>query len=89
MVFVCNPRKNTHCKKTGCYEKNEYPCFATLNPECADAVIIPLDEECKCHSCKYGAYFNSTQGWQCGKFSKEMCAERNGYEPIHVKEDQT
>ena len=82
MIYVCDTGKNTECTKSWCCSGK---CFCTTNSEYASEVIHPLDP-LGCHSCQYGAYFNSTQGWQCGKFSKEMCAERNGYEPIHSKE---
>lgn len=31
-LFLCDPEKNTECKKTGCYIHGG-PCFCTNNPE--------------------------------------------------------
>lgn len=33
-AYPCDPKKNTDCKKTGCYERGG-PCKLTLNPEYA------------------------------------------------------
>ena len=36
-VYLCNPKLNTKCSKTGCgYIREDGPCFRTTNPEFAE-----------------------------------------------------
>lgn len=40
-LYICDPDKNTTCKKTACYV-NGGPCNRTFNPDCARTGTVPI-----------------------------------------------